>query len=992
MKKSSWLITVCVILFTGYHIVTAGTTGKISGFVKDAETNEPLPAANIIIESTERGAASNSNGIYTILNIPPGTYIVRAKMMGYKDKIIKNVKVSIDLTTQVNIDMQQTTIQGEEVVKVAERPIVQPDMTSSLSTVATEDIQDLPVQEISQVLTLQAGIVNADGLHIRGGRRGEVAHWVDGVPVTNASGNRGVVIENSMVQELQVVSGTFNAEYGNAMSGIVNYVTKEGGNQYSGRLRSYVDTYYSTSDVYSVLNTVETVTDEVTGETQARAEKDYPLQDIRPSYNVDGTLSGPIPGIDKMNFFANIRYRNEKGWRYGREWFLPQGVPGDSSLVPLSPFERLSSFAKLTYRFNPDIKLTFSLFWNRDFHERGVGTNLHNNKYIPGSGRESHIEGFTNMLSLVHNLSPTTFYELRLSRYSSKYESYKYKDWNKTPGYLAMDTGSNTTYDPHDPANEEIIQRLKENDTLKWVVDPEDPEGYIDPTLNSSENIAPYSFNKLWMDHSHISNSDQYWLAKLDVTSQITPSHQIKTGIEARLSEFDRYRFNLKPKLDSSGVKIVPYEPTIPEPSSTDYYDYMRKPKQFSAYVQDKMEFGEIIVNAGLRFDYFDANSVTPADPEDPDIYHPWKNEHKYSGWVDPPDDLTDSELQAYIDQYEGNEYTPEERREFMHKESSPKSQLSPRLGMAYPITDRGVIHFSYGHFFQYPEINRLYSSPDFKIGKNTVALIGNADLNAERTVQYEVGLQQQLTDNIGVDVTLFYKDIRDWVGVSIPIKTASPILEYHRYENKDYANVRGVTVMLDKRYSYNFRASLDYSFMVAEGTYTNPNDGYSAILGNEEPRVVLIPLGYDRRHTANGTLTLNKWSWNISLIGRLTTGLPYTPTVGLAETSGTSAYRGWKENSERRPTLTWLDLRLERRLSFLGLKHSLFVYVYNLFDQKGATNVYSDTGLPNYTTNPDPNRIDYHPDRIGTVEHLVNRPVFYQSPRRIQLGYAIDF
>ncbi len=989
MRKTGILIF-CLLL-TG-HILLAGTTGKIAGTVRDAESNEPLPSVNVVIEKTSRGAATNLEGQYSILNVPPGSYTVRAQMIGYKAKVIQNVRVSVDLTTRLNISMEQTVIQGEEVVLVAERPLVQKDMTSSLSTVGAAEIQELPVQEIGQVLGLQAGIVEAGGLHIRGGRSGEVAHWVDGVPVTNFSGGRGVVIENSMVQELQVVSGTFNAEYGNAMSGIVNYVTKEGQEKYTGRIRSYMDSYYSTSDIYNVLKSVDTVTGPQTGEVSTVQESENPLKTIRPSYSIDGNLSGPVPFVKKLSFFANMRYRDEKGWRYGREWFLPQGVPGDSSLVALSPFQRFSGYGKLTYRANPNLKVNYSLFWNRDFRERGVSTSLHSNKYIPGSGRESLSTGSTHMLSLTHNLSQKTFYEVRMARYASEYESYKYKDWRKTPDYLGMDTATGRTFDPYAPENQALVEVLKEMGTFKYVVDPENPEGYIHPSMNSSENTAPYSFNRVWMNHGHTFNSDSYWLAKADITSQVTHRHQMKAGFEVKIDQINRHNYTLTPKIDTSGVEVTPYEPVIPDPSSPDFQKYTREPRSFSAYIQDKMEFNEIIVNLGLRFDYFDANSVVPADPEDPDIYHPWKNEHKYRGWEPPPPGLSDTELQDYVKQYHGNEYTPDERRAFMHKKVDAKYQLSPRLGVAYPVTDKGVIHFSYGHFFQYPSIARLYGSPDFKIGMNTVALIGNADLNAERTVQYEIGLQQQLTRDMGVDVTLFYKDIRDWVGVSIPIKTASPILEYNKYENKDYANVRGVTVMLDKRYSRSFTATLDYSYMIAEGTYTNPNDGFAALLSNEEPRLTLIPLGYDQTHTLNATATVRKWDWNMSLIGRFRSGLPYTPTVGLAETSGTSAYRGWKENSERRPSRTWIDLRLERRFKFAGFHHSIFIYVYNLFDQKGETNVYSDTGVANYTTNPDPARVGYHPDRIGTVEHLVNRPDFYQSPRRIQLGYAFEF
>ena len=113
---------------------------------------------------------------------------------------------------------------------------------------------------------------------------------------------------------------------------------------------------------------------------------------------------------------------------------------------------------------------------------------------------------------------------------------------------------------------------------------------------------------------------------------------------------------------------------------STTYHDmYNRKPKEFSAYLQDKIELKELIVNIGLRFDYFDPNSVVIADPTDPDIYYPYRNEHRYRDWVDPPDTLTFEQRQQYIKGF--SEYTPDERRAFMHKKTRTKTQVSPTAG-----------------------------------------------------------------------------------------------------------------------------------------------------------------------------------------------------------------------------------------------------------------------------------------------------------------------
>ncbi len=441
--------------------------------------------------------------------------------------------------------------------------------------------------------------------------------------------------------------------------------------------------------------------------------------------------------------------------------------------------------------------------------------------------------------------------------------------------------------------------------------------------------------------------------------------------------------------MDANGNEIVPFVPVI-EPVSTLWHDnYTRKPKEFSAYIQDKMEYQDLILNIGLRFDYFDPNHIVPVDPTDPDIYNPYAPEFKGPNWDQEYYNSLPS--QAQKDAYTAaNAYSPEQRRDLMHKKVNAKTQISPRVGIAYPISDKGVIHFSYGHFFQMPSATYLYTRPDFKLsGSNPI--FGNADLNAEKTVQYEIGLQQQIGENVGIDVTLFYKDIRDWIGVSTVYETQFLNTTYVKYENKDYANVRGITVAIDRRFVNNLSASLDYTFQFAEGTYTSPQEAYSAAAGNEEPAKKLIYMDYDRRHSLNGTVAYNLSGWTIAVIGKYNTGFPYTPNFVAG--SATANYRGWRENIARNPATSSVDLKIDKRLVKTGpLSHRLFIRVYNLLDQKGALRVHPDTGSPEYTTYGTHRWVRYDQERIGSLEHFYLNPEYYQSPRQIQLGYIIEF
>lgn len=212
--------------------IFAGVTGKIAGKVTDAQTGEELIGINVLVEGTTTGAATGIDGTYIINNIEPGTYTLIFSGVGYQKQIVKDVKVSSDFTTRIDIQLSSEAISLETIVVEAQNPMIRKDLTSSKTVVDESQIQTLPVESLDQILTLQAGITKGAGgeIHIRGGRSSEVSYNVNGVSTVNPFDfSRTVTISTNAVQELSVVSGTFNAEYGNALSGIVNTVTKEEG-------------------------------------------------------------------------------------------------------------------------------------------------------------------------------------------------------------------------------------------------------------------------------------------------------------------------------------------------------------------------------------------------------------------------------------------------------------------------------------------------------------------------------------------------------------------------------------------------------------------------------------------------------------------------------------------------------------------------------------------------------------------------------------------
>ncbi len=873
IRLKLWLVSICV-LMTSYSAF-GGTTGKVAGKVVDSQNGQPIIGASVVVVGTQSGAASDLNGDYVIINLPPGTYSIRASAVGYSAMLVNNVRVSADLTTNVEFKLTEASIQTKEVVVTAHRPLIQKDLTSSETTIGASQIQTLPVEDVQSLVNLQAGVV--DG-HFRGGRSGEVAYMIDGLNVNDVySGDPTLQVENSAVQEIQVISGTFNAEYGQAMSGVVNVITKDGGDHVTGSFSTYAGSYL-TSHTNIFWNTGT-----------------FRPQSI---YNFDGVLSGPVPLTNKrVSFFLNGRFYNNDGYLYGKRVYEPTDssnygtspwqiqATGNGAYVPMSPDRRWTVLGKLSFKvFSAD---------NLDF------TGLYQNQYskiydqnfrLNPDGTYQTLNGsYEGSLEFTHVFSDKTFLTLRGSILDGRYYQYLYSN-------------------------------------------PLDMR-YVDP---SRLNQRPAdTFFTGGTENYHYNHDSRTYTAKGDLTSQVTDHHLIKLGFE-----FDYNRLWLH-DYQVHRDPTTNYLPALPAPDSPDNLQYLRYPYQFSAYAQDKIEYNYLIVNAGVRLDYFNPRYLVPQNPNA----------------------LPNSPLLP----------------------AAVKYQLSPRLGLAYPITDRGVIHISYGNFFQIPPLQYLYEDPGFKVvvaSGQVSTIMGNADLKPQQTTAYEVGLQQQLTDDIAVDATLYYKDIRNLIDTQI-LNYLNGAAQYARYINLDYGNVKGIVISFEKRLSNNFAANIDYTYQIATGDASDPLTVYQAYQTNppaETPKS-LVPLNWDRTHSLNLTMTYGvPDNYDISVIGQMGSGLPYTPSQSTYQSAGV--------NSARMPAFYTFDLYATKYFELGGRRFSVFMKVYNLFDTENVLNVFTDTGSASYTTAL---VLDPPPQGVNSLAEYYTRPDFYSAPRQILVGFQVN-
>jgi outer membrane receptor protein involved in Fe transport len=910
MKKN--LLSFSLFILISFFIQTniyAGNTGKLTGKVTDAETGEALIGINVLIEGTTMGAATGIDGTYMINNIEPGVYSLVFSGVGYQKKIVSNVRVSSDFTTTIDMQIRIEAIGLETVFVEATKPMIRKDLTSTQTSIDDELIKTLPVENISQLLSMQAGITKGSSgeLHIRGGRSTEIAYNVNGVSAINPFDfGRTVQISTNAVQELSVVSGTFNAEYGNALSGVVNTITKEGGAKYNGTLSYYTGDYASSAD-----------------------DIFYNINDFSPVNNqvVEGTFGGPIPLLeDNFSFFFSGRYNNDKGYLYGiRQHTVYDSVSrdqnladviylaqtGDNSIVSMNPSEDINTTGKFTFKPIPTIKINYDVVYSNSDYK----TYTHDYKYNPDANYNRMEFGLINSLEYRQAVSSSTFFSLKGS-----YNIYDFKRYL----YPLLDASNNkVSFNP--------------GMSLDGL--------HADPRYQPDDKNDPYSaytFVSGGTQPEHYYQRSYTSEVKFDITSQVTNQHEIKFGLNGKWDKMDFVNFTVLRNRSNYLTPTIPDE--VNQKGSIDIYS--KSPIQFSGYLQDKMEFTSMILNAGLRIDYFNANSFYA-----PNNFEPTKN-------------LVDAD---------------------------GKFTYSPRLGISFPITDKGIIHFSYGHFYQLPPFRYLYTNPEFEDIAAT-PVYGNSNLNPEKTVSYELGLQQQLSEDLAFNVTGFYKDVRDLLAIQ-EIRVSSN-QTYQKYVNKDYGNIKGITLSLSKRKMPDalFGASLDYTFQVAEGNETSADAFFIDLQSGRQAEKTPVPLNWDQTHTLNGVITFGgDKDWTVTLVAALGTGLPYSPLLYEQQIY-------LPTNSGRKPFQTNVDLLIDKSFLLESFTLTVFLKVFNLFDVHNEQFVYDDTGRATYSLEEKQggpqatNKISEKYPGIKSATEYYNRPNYYSAPREVRFGLTLEF
>jgi outer membrane receptor protein involved in Fe transport len=942
-------------------VALAANTGSVQGKVTDKHNGEALAGASVVIEGTELGAASGADGRYQIINVPPGKYTVTASYMGYTEEKMSEVLVVQDNATDLDFQLSNQVTKLDTVIKVvAKRAMVQRGNVSVERVITSEEFKRLPVTQLSELVGLQAGVMQHAGgsqTSIRGGRYDDVSYLIDGVAAQDALNGLLWASPHPTTDALQsvvVITGGFDAEYGEAMSGIIKAVTKEGGAKTSGRLGYTTDEMFPSSTGYNY------------------------------GYNrLTFSLGGPTPIWNRLRYFLSTEYfktDDNAGVRYKID--APRGEYAvDGKLTLQMP----KSFA-LT---RDGLKFTVDGYGS-DYQWQSWGTAF---KYDLAAIYASRVRSYKGNLTINHLLSASTVYEAKLGLFSTSLmrtvRNFKAENadtagfWGFLRKYGVWDRyvfrGEDWVFNYKKYSDYEVAHG--QTDTIKsmkdavlklyrsfWL-DANNTPVYAYPTgvnfLTDYEGINnPYGVAGLFVDQGN----DRTWfyqatddvLGKLDLTHTISKIHEIKTGI------------------DVTQYSLSDYDNSLPWDQNPFWDAYNYKPLVVAAYVQDRADFEDLVVRAGIRFDVLDSKAEVRAFPES----------------LGSTPVVADSLLPV-----------------------ATKYRLSPRLGLSYPITDRIKFRFSYGHFYKNPEFSDLYtyasrSAADLRSRGNII--VGNANMGAEKTIAYELGFDSQLSDIFEFDLTAFYKDVFDLSGVRIVHALPQP---YSMFYNVEYARIQGFEATMTKALSKYWSAHLGYTYQVAKGTASNSESQYQ----RSTPLQLDYYLDQDQRHSAHADLSFSfptdfafvpARDFEISGVFSYASGLPYTPTDQRGTQIGQS-------NSARMPATYELDGRMSKDLNLGGMTISINCDIDNVLNTDIVTNVFATTGKPDYTgkviTPYDFSPgiafgdLYYHPARDFDHDGYLTRnemytsylrayqdantpPTYYGPPRKIRFGFSLSF
>lgn len=938
-------------------LVMAGITGNIRGKVTDEDKN-PLIGATIKVLGTQRGGKTKSDGTYFINNVTAGPYKIQVTYVG-KDTVIKQVTIIADQTVDVDFQLGTSGALKKAIVVTADK-MVSSTAVGTSRVVDNKAITSVALDNVAAVVGRQAGVsVSGNGFQVRGSRVTESQVLVDGLAVTDqftgGLGNSGATVSAAMpssyaTEQVDVKTGSFGAEYGNTIGGIVNSVVRTGKN-----------------DKFDVLMAWRKDVPFAFGYAGNGIQLAAPLED-----QVDLTLGGPT-GLPNTTFFVAVRniYQNHRNfglsvidpfgidlgsppnnrtWSQNLTGRVSIALPGDIRLLVGGMFGVVNGERNSwtwMYATEPDIRVDQTgtpILVDGQVQSNGVP--LRNAKQIAVYERSDNAFAQIN-----HQLNENMFYDFRFSTNGKVTETARRRTMD-APGFL----GSFDMIYPRD--NSTGMQDLYQDNLPNRIVDeydvatgqrtsadgfatvevvlPNPLTGYVEGPADFNSTANPYGLQGFFAARGNEGGVDLRTTRFFQVDGNFTYNlqagetrHVFKTGFDFRSFRLSRH-FNANPwdgspfydvyGSDYGSNLYIEVSDTIPgsqralELSSQPY-----SPTQGSFYVNDQMIFKNLVFTAGVRVDYLNTDALFRTAY---DQFYPFG-------------------LDEGFDQVK------------------PKFYVSPRMSITYPISESQNFALSYGIYYMAPPFAEFYDSFNAVQLRGSQSL-GDPNMEMQRTNQYEVTYRNALTEDFAITATGFYKDVYNQSGLAFVRITPIP---FFQRVLADFGSSRGLELTFEKRTINNFGFNINYTLQQATGTANSANVVAAIDPITEEPAypVTEFPLGFDRRHRVNAAITVY-WgrdegptiagipfleNINMTLSGFWQTGLPFTPVDGRGQATG-------EINSARQPSFWNSEMRFVRTIPLQSVfggdtELDLFLDVFNVFNFTGAIALFPRTNNPDF-------------------------------------------
>ena len=1006
-------------------------TGKLTGLVTDSATGQPVAGVQIVLSRTGYGALTGSNGRYFVLAVPPGTYTVTARRIGYGSQQTL-VQVGIDATREVNFVLatSASTLTGVRIVETA-TPLVERNATGTTAQITAEELTSLPVRSIAEALQLQPGFTeipsissdlvsftasrrnDVSPLLIRGGRGGETGFLIDDVPVNNfLFGNQTIDVSVMALAGSQLIQGFMAPQYGNALSGIVSMATREGGTTLDGAVR------YETSRLGGAVGSRQ---DELRG---------YDF--------IEGFLSGPVPATqEKLRFvmagrtsgqarqvleFDDKVYNPFEADTADRFTYTDDLVAGWRALGYNTSRDL---FGKMTYYFTPQAKLSAAYIgyaqtsqglpfdWQLTGYSSALAcTEAYSGRYSKSVNVEDVCDTFysrdritpegrptgSEREAYIRPAAPTRLRDLYTLRYEQTAGRVNYR---LVGGFLDQRRETCSTFFSGVCLGDRIADTNFNN---RFVT-----AGVTSTALTPTEGT------------DRIAGTDEMRtaLTRGDLQWQATDHHNISLGVF-----FQRHDLAFHETQDV-GLNNIELQ----------YVNYAAKPWDGAAYLQDRIEYDFLQITLGARFEYARADGIFFNDPIDPTNGTTQRTVCENPTRFGLPADFATftNDSGRVITGFQacqapgsplGDSATRVAFRDDMG-EAPVRTSFSPRVGFSFPITERSNAFFNFGIYVQNPLYNNLYQStgigtsvegtpaaPQFRAN----SFVGNPRLESERTAAYEIGYNGEIGRNFAMQAVAFTKDQSGLTGVrtggylaGTDTRIQDPGLTYGQTTpdytilvNQDFQTVRGLQLVMRRRVANYWGLDVNYGYMQVKTNAAPPDvEQQRTTEEGDIPARVEIRADQDQRHSASaifrlqvgartpqfrfGNLLANS---GLSVTGRFISGFPYTPAL----TFGGGTDDRLERNSGTGPASFFVNLEARKAWDVSNLRYSTFVRVTNLLDRKNCAQVYATTGNCNGGTSPQARLASGNATGEGEGSTFFDRPQYLYDRRFVNAGVRVDF